>query len=213
MSSILELLTSVESLEAAEDTIKNNEYELEVYLTGTDIDLIASKSSSVIKQEQWGIYVPQTKENVSSGNIRVRKEVRDDQTTYTLTVKEKCQDGSSDEYDLEVSEEWLELFGRLSTQGLIKTRYVIPVTLESGHAVKFEVDVFEHRGQIVPWVKVDIELDNSDLTKLSEDDIASIIPHKEIILIDPNDKVNKSKVMGKVADLYEKYFKSTNKYL
>jgi len=186
------------------------EYENEVYLLGYDIDEIKAKATGHEGQEQWGIYIPKTDKNASSGNIRVRRtDTVDGNTSYEETCKTSQGAEGKLEDNLLTTVTRFNQFKLLADQGLIKTRYFVDSTLEDKDIrFKFELDVFYNkRGELVPWVKVDAELPQGTVLEAGD------IPFKydEILIVTPAAKeANTNGINEKVGELYEKYFRSTN---
>jgi len=212
MSDLIEDLafTRVESAEASFEA-SSVEYEVEIYLEGFDIEEIKSKAVTHCSQEQWGIFVPKTDANASSGSIRVRKSVSvDDETKYELTTKTSAGDSGKNEHEIDTDDVQFEQFKRFADQGLIKTRYEFPGQLEGGIDFTYEVDVFYNaRGELVPWVKIDAELPvgtpfNPEMIPLT---------YTDRILITPELKGRNEVLEKKIANLYEKYFRAMNVYV
>lgn len=186
------------------------EYENEIYLRGYDIDEIKAKASSYEGQEQWGIFVPKTPQNASSGSLRVRRtDCPDGRTIYEDACKTNLGPEGKLEDEKLVTSTRFNQFKLLADQGLIKTRYVVDSTLEDKDVnFKFELDVFYNkRGELVPWVKIDAELPQG--VELEPGDIP--FKYEEIIIITPASKAaNTGGINAKVGELYEKYFRTPN---
>jgi hypothetical protein len=198
----------------AEFESKNLEYELEVYLKGFDVEQIKSMAVSHEGQEQWGIYVPKTPKNASDGSLRVRKTIHpDDRVEYEFCTKTNAGDKGKVEVPDPSREEQLEQFKLMADQGLIKTRFIIPGSFENGIEFKWEVDLFLNKeGKIVPWAKVDIEL-NPDDPRPDVKNFPVPFTHDEVIIISPEMKADGTGPKEKIAELYEKYFRTENVYV
>lgn len=188
------------------------EYEVEIYITGFDMDQIRSMSSSNERQEQWGIYVPKTAENASKGGVRVRKvEVDDTDVEYILTSKCSLEERGNSEAEVSTNELMFDHFKHLADQGLIKHRFVIPQETSTGVKYTLEVDVFKNKlGEMVPWLKVDAELPEG--TVLTPGDIP--LKYDEIIIVTPAMKAdNVNGINERMGELYSKYFRTNNVYV
>lgn len=186
------------------------EYENEIYLLGFDIDEIKAKARGWEGQEQWGIYIPKTPKNASSGNIRVRRtDCVEGSTTFEETCKTDMGEQGKLEDNLLTTVTRFNQFKLLADQGLIKTRYFVDSTLEEKDIhFKFELDVFYNKkGDPVPWVKVDAELPPG--TELEAGDIP--FKYDEILIVTPAAKAaNTNGINQKIGELYEKYFRTPN---
>lgn len=207
MTTLIEKLAFVdgdeESFEASQI-----EYEVEVYLKDYDIAQVKSMATSQCSQEQWGIYVPKTDDNASSGSLRVRKTTDQELVVkYEQATKTNAGDQGKNEHELETDEVQFNMFKQLADQGLIKTRFEVPGQLASGFDFKYELDAFyNNRGMLVPWLKIDIELPPGTAFD------PSLIPFKydEMIIITPEQKGVDKATEDKVAELYKTYFTSKN---
>lgn len=202
----------------------SREYEIEVYVEGLDIAAIASESTHKEAQEQWGVYVPKSDENVSYGSVRVRRTLTykgkgtEPELNLVLTVKTSREGGGATETNTFVGSETFNQFSAMADQGLVKTRYYIPFKFEELELVA-EVDVFTNKeGATVPWVKIDIEYPNdSDYSThpITPDVLPEVLrpasPSK-VHVVTPSDTMD-SPVKQSVQKLYEKYFCSKNKHL
>ena len=145
---------------------------------------VLDKATHIEQQEQWSFKVPKTDKNAAEGRIRIRKTTVDSKTEYVLTMKTDLKapvasNGENNtsvaaptqnmrEVGLNASEDAFQMFKLMSDQGMIKTRYVLPV---EGSDMTFEVDRF-----ILPnqewstWVKIDMEVKGSltEIPKLPE---------------------------------------------
>lgn len=145
---------------------------------------ILEKASRIEAHEQWSFKVPKTDKNAAEGRMRIRKTVVDGREEYVLTMKTELKDPgalntqtnsstpmasqSMREVGLEASNDAFEMFKRMSDQGMIKTRYNLPV---EGTDLVFEVDRFVlANGEYSQWVKVDLEVKGkiTELPKLPD---------------------------------------------
>lgn len=185
------------------------EYENEIYLSGFNIDQVVAMAASREGQEQWGIFVPKTSKNATSGNLRVRKTIdQEGEIVYEFTTKTSQGAKGKLEKNLDADEVLFEQFQLLADQGLVKTRYVIPYELDDGTKFKFEVDVFYNsKGELVPWVKVDAELPEG--YALNPEQIP--FTREEILIVTPASKQdNTDGINEKIGKLYEDYFRTSN---
>lgn len=112
--------------------------------------------------------------------IRVRRTIKDGASTLEFTAKITNENQSSEnedkirdtmEYNCPVNEEYFDTFLKaVAEQRMKKTRYYFKnnsITIRIGEAVEpiviehvgFEVDLFHTRGEAVPYVKIDVEVD------------------------------------------------------
>lgn len=188
------------------------EYEYEVYLHKPDFEYIVSNSPLKVLQEQYGVYVPKTEENASSGSVRVRKEyfMVEDRTVYELTVKTKRSDGSDLESTVPISKEMYDQYTLLPDQGMRKLRCV----LDLDDDIKLEVDIFETLGgEPVEWIKIDIEMNEG--RRLDINGLRDLIPFKydDIIIVTPESKTSDPALATRVDELYKRYFTIANKHI
>lgn len=125
------------------------------------------KAVSKQVHEQWQIRFNDTD---PEGTLRVRKVIDDgsDSVTFTQTVKIKNKSSTPGDQDhlettIEITSDMFDSIKLLSTNGMVKTRFVIQTL--SGK--KLEVDAFPlPSGELANWVKIDYEYkegDNSDV--------------------------------------------------
>lgn len=145
---------------------------------------ILEKATHVEAQEQWNFKVAKTDKNAAEGRLRVRKTTIDGKVEYVLTIKteQKALQATTTqintntlsasqnlrEVGLEATEDVFEMFKLMADQGMIKTRYNLPV---EGTDLVFEVDRFLlPNGEFSEWVKVDLEVKGklTELPKLPE---------------------------------------------
>lgn len=140
--------TGLESLiTSMEDGETQVEREYEIYGTVEDLKILKGLAERIEYQEQWGL--PSDR-----GNIRVRRTQVGDDITFTMTIKSKKKDGNL-ETEMEVSEDTFVAFKSIVPDGLVKTRYVIPV---KDSELKLEVDVFTGDEGVCKVVKIDLEV-------------------------------------------------------
>lgn len=189
------------------------EFENEIYLENFDLAQVQSMAESKEHQEQWGIYVPKSDDNAVGGSLRVRKTVFQDES---VKIEDCCKtelgaDGKMEDEN-RVSETRFKQFEQLADQGLIKVRYTIPAQTQAGVDFKFEVDVFYNKdGELIPWAKVDAEMEKGTVFNPSLD-----IPFTctSLLYVTPEMKANnEGGIRAKVAELYEKYFRTSNKHV
>lgn len=133
---------------------------------------ILEKATRIEAHEQWSFKVPKTDKNAAEGRMRIRKTVVDGREEYVLTMKTELKapgalntqtnssapaaSQSMREVGLVASNDAFEMFKRMSDQGMIKTRYNLPI---EGTDVVFEVDRFVlTNGEWSSWVKIDLEV-------------------------------------------------------
>lgn len=145
---------------------------------------VLDKATRVEQQEQWSFKVPKTDKNALEGRLRIRKTTVNGNVEYVLTMKTelKAPVASNEESNtsvapptqdmrevgLNASEDAFQMFKLMADNGMIKTRYVLPI---EGSDMVFEVDRF-----ILPneewstWVKVDLEVKGTltEIPKLPE---------------------------------------------
>ncbi len=145
---------------------------------------ILEKATHTEAQEQWNFKVAKSDKNVAEGRLRVRKTTIDGKVDYVLTIKteQKALQATTTqintntllasqnlrEVGLEATEDVFEMFKLMADQGMIKTRYNLPV---EGTNLVFEVDRFVlPNGEFSEWVKVDLEVKCklTELPKLPE---------------------------------------------
>lgn len=210
MTNLIESLAFPEAVSSESFEMSAVEYEVEVYLKGFDLDEIKSKATKQSGQEQWGIFVPKTDKNASSASIRIRLTNEEGSDgVYVLTTKTDLGDRGKHEHEINTDTVHFDMFKQIADQGLVKTRYEIPGE-QNGLEFKYEVDVFYNaQGEMVPWAKIDVELPEGtsyDATQLP-------LKYDEIIVITPEDKVGNDTLKAKVADLYERFFRTMNVYV
>lgn len=146
---IYEASTSLESLlgVSMEATDSQIEREYEIYGEVSDREVLKSLSERIEYQEQWGL-------PTEHGNLRIRKTQIGDDITYTLTIKDK-REGETIETETDVTEAAFMAMKAIVPEGLVKTRYVIPV---EDSELKLEVDVFSGDRGTSSIVKIDLEV-------------------------------------------------------
>lgn len=209
--SLIETLAFHNGEEAYSTESFQKEREYELYLKGVDIDAIVSKSVSKEEQEQWGIFVPKTDKNAAQGTVRIRKTIfPDGRIEYVQAIKAKGGSGNNPEKESVSDETSFTMFKLLADQGLIKTRYHVPKVLSNGFEATLEFDVFKNqRGEIVPWVKVDVELPEGVSFSMADIDIEV----DEVYLLPPDKSQVPKETMDKVFKIFETYFRTPNAYV
>lgn len=134
------------------------ETEIEHVFYGKIIDFNELKNADQKKhQEQWTIKSESIEGSISSGLIRVRKEVDDSGVKrYEITSKVKINEqGDMVEATTEIDHNHFVCFKFLAQSGMVKDRFIF--NTEDG--LKWEVDVFiDPQGNYYPWCKIDIEV-------------------------------------------------------
>lgn len=196
-------------------TSKETEY---VYYAKLIDPSILDKATMVEDQEQWNIKVPKTDKNAAEGRLRVRKTTKDNTVQYVMTMKVESQalgavntqnntsvvtaSQSMREVGLEASEDAFEMFKLISDNGMIKTRYSLPV--EDTDLV-FEVDRFVlSNGEYSDWVKIDLEVKGqlNELPKLPNS-------FSDVIYNQKDKQTNGEKEL--IWKLYEEVFLTKNR--
>lgn len=158
------------SLEAAPDGQTKAEKEIVIYGQIVDFKEL-EKAIRKEKQEQWEIRV-KPGDNLYGGCIRIRRSeaVESDPRynggeTYVLTTKTyKPDKGNLEETEVELGAEvganMLEEFKKLSSGGMIKTRYFFKVEDADPDAdLVWEVDVYcDEKNEPKTWCKIDLEV-------------------------------------------------------
>lgn len=144
------------------------------------------------RQEQW-----QTPLGLDKGvKARIRKT---NDSEYTLTTKEKNMAGKGSlENTAIITEGLYNSLKKVSENGYIKTRYVIPIP---GTNLLWEVDVFKNnQGQDSDWVKIDLEVPAID-TALPKD-----LPVPFIEFISHQSKSLTPEEKAKIDELWESHW-------
>ena len=207
------------ALEEAATGVVGNEIEYVYYARLKDVSIL-DKATAIEDQEQWTIKLDKTPKTASPGTLRVRKTTVDSKTEFVLTIKipqESLQDVNTQsntqvpvtiqnmrEVALEATEDAFELFKRLSSNGMAKTRYCLPV--ESSDLV-LEVDRFKlPNGEYSEWVKIDIEVKSPLVEKLQLPEAFT-----EVVYNQKNEQTQEEKDF--VWNLYENVFLTKNVFL
>lgn len=138
--------------EAFDDKIEEIEYDF--YAKITDFDQL-KKAKYKKDQEQWSLFF--FKEAVRC-SLRVRKITDDKNIKFEIANKLKIGD-LDDEWEIEkeIERHHFDILKSLSKSGMMKTRYYFPINETD---MVWEVDVFYNsKGEPLPWVKVDLEVD------------------------------------------------------
>ena len=207
------------AMEEAASGVVGNEIEYVYYARLKDASIL-DKATAVEDQEQWTIKLDKTPKTASPGTLRVRKTTVDSKTEYVLTIKipqESLQDVNTQsntqvpvtiqnmrEVALEATEDAFELFKRLSSNGMVKTRYCLPV---EGSDLVLEVDRFKlPNGEYSEWVKIDIEVKSPLVEKLQLPEAFT-----EVVYNQKNEQTQEEKDF--VWNLYENVFLTKNVFL
>jgi hypothetical protein len=160
-------------------------------------------------QEQWMIRVSKTENNVTKGQIRVRKIMPmfkngDDnyhtgedksKAQYVLTAKAEKTIDDRFEVPTPVTSDMFDLFKQLADNGMIKDRFHFPI---EGTDLVFEVDAYpKNDGSYHNWVKIDLEFGETII-----DTPPLPFEVEEQILNTTEDKDEKRKI----SELYETIF-------
>jgi len=207
------------ALEEAATGVVGNEIEYVYYARLKDVSIL-DKATAIEDQEQWTIKLDKTPKTASPGTLRVRKTTVDSKTEFVLTIKipqESLQDVNIQsntqvpvtiqnmrEVALEATEDAFELFKRLSSNGMVKTRYCLPV---EGSDLVLEVDRFKlPNGEYSEWVKIDIEVKSPLVEKLQLPEAFT-----EVVYNQKNEQTQEEKDF--VWNLYENVFLTKNVFL
>ncbi len=184
------------AMEELSDGVTRVEKEHVFYGRIVDFDQL-KKAAEVIKQEQWTIKVAKTDNNLSKGQLRVRKNIEGNETSYVFTLKTFRSDDSRLEVSMDGSADAFEVFRMLSDSGMIKHRYVFPV---EGSSLKFEIDVFlKPDGTYHSWCKVDVEVEDMSIPLPAFPiTLANVIRETGDSMPEEQRKI--------VTDLYDQYF-------
>ena len=186
---------------------KVEEYEIEIYLKGYDLEQIKRLAVSHEHQEQWTVFVPRTDANAAEGTLRIRKTTKVDETTYVFAIKSARADGSKDEDEYDVEESAFEMMKALAPEGMVKMRYNVPHQPAGRDPMVFEADVFyDKTNSPVPWLKIDMETKPG--TRLTEEDIP--FTYDEIIIAHPADKKSDPALSKRLKSLYIENFVCKN---
>jgi len=150
----------------------NSEIEVAIYAHITNPEGL-KQASEVIEQEQI------ESEFMNGVRCRVRKEIRNTETSYTFTYKVKKGGDkalqNNTEYNIAIDQDFFEGFRNVAKKRLKKSRYVfhsksveMKLVKEDGSTtvivlpnLTYEVDVYKKKdGTESEWCKIDVELDN-----------------------------------------------------
>lgn len=120
-----------------------------------------AQATSIEHHAQWEIRTPKSEERLHYGTFRVRRTIKDGETTYMLCIKTMTQaDTGRNETELLVTEDIYDQVRKLSGSGMLKTRYTFPIP-DSDYV--WEIDVFDNnKDEAQPWVKIDLEVKSKD---------------------------------------------------
>ena len=187
--------------EDSADGSYNKEIEHVFYARITDFKQL-EKAQSKVRQEQWEIKLPLTKDNAAKGSVRVRSiKEKGKETEYILTSKMSLNEtGDKMEVSLPTTAEQFVQFKFLASQGMIKDRY----TFDAGDGLKWEVDVFiDQDGGYYQWCKIDFEVPSHDIK-------VPAFPIEIYETIDATNLERDSAQDKKVQALYDQYFLTKN---
>jgi hypothetical protein len=201
---------------------KQRETEIVLYARIHNFDnlKLADKKES---HEQWSVNAP-------FGKVRVRKttapELAPKFETTVKTRNGKLGMNDGDETNLVCDESYFESFKAISSEGMIKDRFVFKASkvtmkgntgdenLNASEDVIFEVDVFKDKqGNYLPYVKIDIEINKLmarlgqsklDTTKLKFDISIRQLPLQLTDVIRGDDDSEDKRAF--IKELYAKYF-------
>lgn len=151
---IFNMLYTVRS--SKEDASTQVEKEREFYGKIVDERELA-KATTIIKIEQYGVFVEHSDKNCCSAQLRVRKEVIDgEDPVYTFATKTPIEGGGKLETEIPTNEAHFIQFMNICDSGMVYTRHVFPI---EGTEMKWEIDCVETgTGGYRETVKVDLEL-------------------------------------------------------
>lgn len=138
------------NLEGAVTTEQELEY---VYFYRVeDLNRIKNKATHEERQEQYELFKRVDTEREITLRVRCV-----DETTYTLTMKEKLKGRPGKmEMTLPIDKNFFDIFKFMADTGFKKVRYHIPI---SGKSYQWEVDLYYDKdNRPVSWVKVDLEV-------------------------------------------------------
>lgn len=157
-------------LETINETSQVIETEIVVYAKINNFDGL-QKATQILQHEQM-------ESSFKNGvRCRVRKEVKDNESTYEFTYKIKTSEAegyeANREYTATVDKDFFEGFKEVAEHRLVKTRYefesdTIQLLYGEGEDktiievpnIKYEVDVYtDQAGEVCEWCKIDIEID------------------------------------------------------
>lgn len=199
---------NIQSLFASLEEEATGEFSKEIehvfYARITDFKQL-ERADSKVRQEQWEIKLPFTKENAAKGSLRVRSIKESDKPTqYVFTSKLSLNEsGDKMEVSLDTTAEQFVTFKFLAAQGMVKDRYTF--NLENG--LKWEIDVFvDPTGGYFQWCKIDFEVPNHD----------TVVPEFPIdfndIITDGPGAERDDATSKRISELYDNYFLTKNQY-
>lgn len=162
------------------------------------------RADSKEDQEQWSMRVSPQDHLTYAGETRMRRIVREgEEPKYILTAKTfKVGDFGKDEVETEASEAMFNLYKRLSNSGMIKRRHCF----NRPDGLVWEVDVYyTPDGQMVPWVKVDLEV--KDEREAPQD-----FPIQLTDVIEGDVRKRSDAERQQVAEILDKHFVLKNQY-
>lgn len=192
---------------ALEDNVKGvSEIEREFVIYAELLDKSQlNKSSQLLEQEQWNLFIPKTEKNAAQGGVRIRKETTNGVTNYLLTTKVKVGDDKQ-ECTVPTTEDNFKQFKLLADDGMVKNRFTFPI---EGTDLKWEVDMFlKPNGEYHDWCKIDLEVTDKDmeLPPLPMNFGRVILPPE---FRDPHQNTDDE---AKIKELWDTCFRSENEF-
>lgn len=190
--------------QAHEDASTQVEKEYEFYAKIVDERELAN-AISVIKIEQYGVFVPHSDDNCCSGQLRVRKSITDDgEPVYTFATKTPMPGGGKLETEIETNEAHFIQFMNICDSGMVYTRHIFPI---EGSEMKWEIDCVETgTGGFRETVKIDLEI---------KGEVSEIPPFPiqlENIIV-KNNETNSDEERAQIKNIVETLFRVPNPLL
>lgn len=189
------------SLEAVE-----LENEIEVYTDKLNLDVVKGRATDMEGQEQFGLFVESSGSKKRALKMRVRRTRKEDDIDYEFTIKHKDDQGQNTEINLDIDESTYREFKKLTDNGMVKTRYKVPVSINTSEGdvdTFFEVDVFPKS----EWVKIDIELPKGTSANRSAilEALSTIdLKESDVLIVTPIDKINGTKDALRASEIIQK---------
>lgn len=194
--------------EEASTGVVNLEKEYVFYARVDSLANLKAMAANIEHHEQWEIRIPKTNKNATACRMRVRKTTYPNNEAkpaeYVLTVKTKTADGAESEVANPSSEDAFKQFVASAEQGMIKTRYTVPI---EGRRGVWEIDTFKTKdGKEVSWCKLDYEVVKG------EENLE--IPNLPSGFVDIIPAIGKTPVQeAQVRVLYDRYFITPNPHV
>ncbi len=189
---------------AMEDASTQVEKEHEFYAKIVDERELA-QASSIIKIEQYGVFVPHTDANCCSGQFRVRKSITDDgEPVYTFATKTPIEGGGKLETEIETNEAHFIQLMNVCDSGMVYTRHIFPI---AGTDMKWEIDCVETgTGGFRETVKIDLEI-RGEVTEIPP------FPIQLENIIVKNNETNSDEERAQIKNIVETLFRVPNPLL